>query len=745
MAAYSKGAFMTGLEPFLLEAAKSLTGLVIKAGWEMANIPIDTPVKQLIFRASQQYVRSYTERHGILKVLGMREPIPLESVYVAVQCLDNAMLRGYESIEGLEQAYRENKRRQFGLRELSKQPGLAIANQKQYLMVLGGPGMGKSTFLRKMGLEALKGRRREGFHHACLPVFVELKLFRGGEIDIQGAIAQEFATCGFPDYERFTKTMLEQGRLLILLDGLDEVPTDRMSDAITKIQDFVDRYDKNRFIASCRVAAYRHNFRRFTDVAIADFDDDQIQAFIANWFHNQPKLGQECWEKLTSAEYAAAKELTHTPLLLTLACLLYQRAGQFPTNRATLYERALRVLLEEWAAEKELPRDSLYKGLDTKRKELMLSEIAYEAFKEDRLFLSKREVVEQIERSLKDMLPDEKFIDGAAVLRSIEVQHGVLVERAEGIYSFSHLTLQEFLTAQYIVEDYRQVEQLVIDHLSDDRWREVFLLLAGLKKADDLLLKMQQQAQTYLTPKLQELLRWADRITTGSARNYDPVAKRAVAIYLARDLDRDFARDLDLDRARAFVNDLDLAHARDLNFAHDLPLTLYRTHDLSRALDLDRARNLTHDIAHALDHNLAYALNLDPGYVRIRIRALARDLTLALTLDHIKIFKKANLKNLIAKLEALRTQISNRKLSYEEGLTLAKNVQRTWLDVLYLNSELVSLSEVEVRALATYLNANLLLVQCRQGAVRVSTAAREALEAQMLRSMSLCRGRFTRS
>ncbi|NJO51231.1 MAG: hypothetical protein HC840_19300, partial [Leptolyngbyaceae cyanobacterium RM2_2_4] len=41
--AYCKGAFMTGLEPFLLEAAKGLTGLVIKAGWEMANIPIDQP------------------------------------------------------------------------------------------------------------------------------------------------------------------------------------------------------------------------------------------------------------------------------------------------------------------------------------------------------------------------------------------------------------------------------------------------------------------------------------------------------------------------------------------------------------------------------------------------------------------------------------------------------------------------------------------------------------------------------
>ena len=51
-----------------------------------------------------------------------------------------------------------------------------LANNKQYLMVLGGPGVGKSTFLRKVGLEALK--KKEGnFAHECIPVFIELKRF----------------------------------------------------------------------------------------------------------------------------------------------------------------------------------------------------------------------------------------------------------------------------------------------------------------------------------------------------------------------------------------------------------------------------------------------------------------------------------------------------------------------------------------------------------------------------------------
>jgi predicted NACHT family NTPase len=50
-------------------------------------------------------------------------------------------------------------------------------------MVLGAPGAGKSTFLRKIGLEALKGEKGE-YKHSCIPVFIDLKKFTEQEIDI---------------------------------------------------------------------------------------------------------------------------------------------------------------------------------------------------------------------------------------------------------------------------------------------------------------------------------------------------------------------------------------------------------------------------------------------------------------------------------------------------------------------------------------------------------------------------------
>jgi len=550
-----------------------------------------------------------------------------------------------------------------------------------------------------MGLEALKGNKG-AYKPGYIPVFVDLKVFNKGEINIEKTIAEEFRICGFPSPGESTQKLLQQGKLLVLLDGLDEVATDRMNEAISQIQNFVDAHKQNRYIASCRVAAYRHNFRLFTDVAMADFDDAQIKQFIDNWFRREPDIAQDCWEKLNSDDHTAAKELTQTPLLLTLVCLLYERSRKFPTNRSTLYERALRVLLEEWAAEKGIPQDGLYKGLDTKRKEMMLAEIAHDSFQQNRLFSTRREIADQIEQLLKEILPDEKSVDGLKVLRSIEVQHGILVERADGIYSFSHLTLQEYLTAQHI-DDQRQIEKLVTEHLNDYRWKEVFILVAGLMRggADELLLLMEKEAQTYLnTPKLKALVVWADQSTAGSAGDFKPAAKRATALSLSLDLD------LDLALARALVFDLDL----DLDF--DLDLSLSLDFDLPLDLALDRARAL----ACARPHALALALAHARGF------------------EKTKIFKFVNFVRLIARLEALKTKIPNDNQPTEVRRAFLNKFRQTWYNALNLNLELADLSEAETKALDNYFYANWLMVQCKQAAVRVSPTTWAGIEDRMV-------------
>ena len=186
---------------------------------------------------------------------------------------------------------------------------------------------------------------------------------------------------------------------------------------------------------------------------------------------------------------------------------------------------------EEWSAEKRIVQTEIYQGLHTELEEILLSEIAYSGFDADRLFYSQSEIVSQIRSFLANNLNVPQNLNGEAVLNAIAVQQGILVERASDVFSFSHLTLQEYLTAYYIHE-HNEYQKLVNQHLADKRWREVFLLVSGLmaRGADHLLLLMGKKARSYIdTAKLQALLHWADEATGGSEADIKPAGKRAIA------------------------------------------------------------------------------------------------------------------------------------------------------------------------------------------------------------------------
>ncbi|MFO0099509.1 MAG: NACHT domain-containing protein [Aphanizomenon sp.] len=694
---------MTGFEPFLTSAVSGVAVPIFQSLWGsggkflgMFGKSLDRNTKQLIFNASKQYEQNYEERHGILKVLGMREPVKLESVYTAVQFLNDVAIGDFLSIQDLEKVYRQGNARKFNSQDSQKQPGIEVANKKQYLMVLGGPGAGKSTFLRKMGLEALKVKKG-GFKHSCIPVFIELKRFTSSEINIEKFIIEEFRICNLPDPEKFTAKALEQGELLILLDGLDEVPSQNLNETINQIQNFVDKYDQNRFIASCRTAASRGNFRRFSDVAMADFDDEQIQQFINNWFQKeedkQAKTGDKCWELLQKPENQAAKELAHTPLLLTFLCLVYDRSQNFPNNRSVLYKNALRILLEEWAAEKRILRDEIYQGLHTELEEVLLSKIAYTGFASNRLFFSQSEIVDQIKTFLAGNLNAPQHLNGEAVLNAIAIQQGILVERARDVFSFSHLTLQEYLTAQYIYDN-RLVEKLVTEHLTDKRWKEVFLLVAGVMRggADDLLLFMEKELQKYInTPKLQALLNWAEAVTVGSQGDYKPVGKRAVAIANANAIANTYTNAIAI--ADSYVNTKIDYIVNAMNNAHSFICT----------------------------------------YQYARPNAYIKGINYFGEIEKLQIFnQKLNFTLLLAQLQTLKAKIPDDKQPEEVHLAFAKKFIETLLNGFNLTPEMVNLSEEEINDLDKYLYANYLIIQCKEAALSVSKQIWETIETRML-------------
>ncbi len=208
-------------------------------------------------------------------------------------------------------------------------------------------------------------------------------------------------------------------------------------------------------------------------------------------------MAEEFVKQLHKPGHAGALELARTPLLLTFLCLTFEKGQELPPNPAQLYERALDILLREWAADKFVHNDPVAEGLHYRLELDMLACIAAELFEENRFFFTRSEAVAGIERFLKNELNAPRTADPEAIFESIERQQGLIVQRTQNAYSFSHLTIQEYLTARnYSVA--AAWGELVEKRLGDPRWLVVFELLAGLENADQLLRSMSERAVAIL-------------------------------------------------------------------------------------------------------------------------------------------------------------------------------------------------------------------------------------------------------
>ncbi|MFN4254490.1 MAG: NACHT domain-containing protein [Saprospiraceae bacterium] len=512
--------------------------------------------------ATKKYIGGIIERYNLVKVLGMREPVPLKSLYVRANILEKISARAGLRPEELAEFF-DFDRRTFG-KKSETVDGEIIVNRLQKFIVLGKPGAGKTTYLKFLTLKMLE--RGNAIERRRLPIFVTLREWADEKNLLNEFIVKQFDICGFEQADLFVEKMLRDGECLVLFDGLDEVSSDaNQDDIIRQIHDFTDKYSDNQFIISCRVAAYNHWFERFTDVEMADFNEAQMETFIRNWFHDEPKVADECWARLKNSP--PLRELASVPLLLTLLCLEYSESNDFPPNRAELYERAIRTLLEKWDSSRRIRRQEVYKQLTIKRKESMFARIAFGAFTENEYFIRERTLAKMIEKYIENLPgfnPAELEPDSHAVLRAIAAHHGIFVERANGVYSFAHLTFQEYFTARYIVDNQwnGSLERLVEEHLNDPRWKEVFLLVAGmLDCADELLLLMRRKANAVLeVPEINELMRMSRFVTNPKsdwllevmARNYGLFrildAKKVIGINLIIAIDETRARLLDIER-----------------------------------------------------------------------------------------------------------------------------------------------------------------------------------------------------
>ncbi|MFY9224125.1 MAG: NACHT domain-containing protein [Blastocatellia bacterium] len=460
--------FKTYFEEFSIKLPNKLIHWLINNDQELDFLNI----------AATLYKKQIEERCNFIKILGMPSPVSVKKVYVKVNLLNKLSSQTYQSLNDFQEYFDYHKKKLSKNQITTK--GIDIVNKKPKLMVLGKPGAGKTTFLRHIALQAIEGKLKKN----RLPIFISLKDLSDSKQNILDFLTDQLSDCQMANAKTFIEFLLHQGKYIFLFDGLDEVNKDKEDYIIREVRNFSQKFSENQFVISCRVGAYSNYFEQFTDVEMADFDDEQIKMFIHNWFDKDEKTASLCWQQLN--EDSSIKELGSTPLLLTLLCITFTDTGNFPKKRSDLYKEAIDALLKKWDASRRINRGEIYKNLSPLDKERLFSQIALRTFEKTQYFLEKSTLEQYIGdfiQHLPSTKQEEIKPDSEIILKAIEVQHGLFVNRARNIYSFSHLTFQEYFAARYIVDNIGNDtldQYVVVQNLSNYKWREVFLLVAGL-------------------------------------------------------------------------------------------------------------------------------------------------------------------------------------------------------------------------------------------------------------------------
>ncbi len=385
--------------------------------------------------------------------------------------------------------------------------------KEQHFVIIGPPGSGKTTLLKHMVLATLKqhkpafikylipfslfrdvSKQGQKIQHR-LPILLFLRDHAEKIKENQDVSLEELVQKQLKKWWKQTlptgwiQHQLDKGACFIFLDGYDEVADGEMRKYVADwVEQQMSAYGPNRFIVTSRPHGYKsHPLSKVTVLQVKAFTTKQIGLFIHNWYTANEIMSSQRDDRgvrmraQNGAEDLLARlrstptllELAVNPLLLTMIATIHRYRHTLPGKRVGLYNEICDVFLSKRQEAKGIRME-----LTAVQQRQVLQPLAYYMMKQRIRDIDPGNASHVIADSLTQV---GSLLHPNTFLKFVENNSGLLLEREQGMYSFTHLTFQEYLAAAYIKEN--SLEKVIIKQVTDSWWHETIRLYCAQSDA----------------------------------------------------------------------------------------------------------------------------------------------------------------------------------------------------------------------------------------------------------------------
>ena len=419
-------AFVLSSAPNIPETADFVNGVFILDGREPEPAP-PPPAFQTFLNKATEFL---SEKKTILYA---ESPRPFYSIYVCNNL-------------------RPPRIRAAGVREpddIENATVKRLEKESKYIIIEGTGGIGKSMFLTHLFLNSAEEYKTTD----RVPVLASLKDYKADTLNMVAFIHKAITEYDSEITMGQVVDKLQNKKLILLLDGLDEIPRHLRESFETDLGAFIKSYPGNTIFVTSRPINDFISYSKFSIFDILPLNKKQALALIEKLEFWNEEAKTNFMADLDRSLFSSHHQFASNPLLLTIMLMTYTSYGEVPEKMHVFYSKAYETMARLHDATKGSFKRPLNTKLTPEKFAEYFSQFCARTYCLEILDFTDKSFATYMDKVIKDLSEEHgKKLSSADFLQDL-VENLCIMYYEGGEYHFIHRSFQEYFAAVYFADN----------------------------------------------------------------------------------------------------------------------------------------------------------------------------------------------------------------------------------------------------------------------------------------------------